>query len=89
MLGSAKKSIIVAITKNDEAIAIERIFSITLKHFCIVEAICQLTLVENLLKTTIRLRNQSSTIGLLKDSNGFVCEMNDIAHVQVQNEMFL
>jgi hypothetical protein len=30
MLGGAKKSIVVAIVKNDEAIAIERRFSITL-----------------------------------------------------------
>jgi hypothetical protein len=90
MLGGAKKSIVVHIVKNDEGIAIERSL-ITLEDFHIIhaEVVCQLALVENLLKVVIRLRNQSFTIGLLKDYENFVCEMNDITHVQVQSEMSL
>jgi hypothetical protein len=90
MLGGAKKSIVVVIVNNDEAIAIERSF-ITLRDFHTIhaEVVCQLALVENLLKIVIRLRNQSFTIGLLKDYEEFVCEMNDITHVQVQSEMTL
>ncbi len=42
-----------------------------------------------MLNTTIRLKNQSSNVGLLRDFEGSVYEMNDIAHVQVQNETCL
>jgi hypothetical protein len=38
-------------------------------------------LVEELLKVAIRLRNQSFNVGLLRDFEGFVYEMNDIEHV--------
>jgi hypothetical protein len=90
MLGGAKKSIFIHIIKNDEAITVERSL-ITLEDFHIIHAkvVCQLALVENLLKVVIRLRNQSFTIGLLRDYEDFVCEMNDIKHVQVQSEMSL
>jgi hypothetical protein len=85
MLGGAKKSIIVVVAKNDEAITVERRSLITLEYFCTIHAkvICQLILVEELLKVAIRLRNQSFNVGLLRDFEGFVYEMNDIEHVQV------
>lgn len=43
--------------------------SITLENFRIIHAkvVCQLTLIEELLKATIRLINQSSNVGLLRD----------------------
>ncbi len=42
-----------------------------------------------MLKATIILKNQSSIVGLLKDSKVSICEMNDITQVQVQSEMSL
>jgi hypothetical protein len=91
MLGGVKKIIIIATTKNDEAIVAKKRSSITLEDFRTIhaEVVYQLALVEELLKTTIRLENQSSNVGLLNDSEGSVYEMNDIAHVQVQSETFL
>ncbi len=61
----------------------ERRSLITLEDFHILheETVYQLALAEDLLKVAIKLKNQSSTIGLLKDFKGFVYEMNDIAHV--------
>jgi hypothetical protein len=90
MLGGAKKSIVIAIVRNDEAIVVERSL-ITLEDFHTIhaEVVCQLALVENLLKAIIGLRNQSFTIGSLRDYKNFVCEMNDITHVHVQSEMSL
>ncbi len=83
MLGGAKNNIVIIITKNDEAITIEKRSSITLEDFCIVhvEVVCQLVLAKDLLKKTIKLRNQSSNVGFFKDFEGYACEMNDIAHV--------
>jgi hypothetical protein len=83
MLGGANKSIIVVATKNEEAITVEMMSSITLEGFCTIHAtvICQLILVEALLKAAIRLRNESSNVGLLRDFEGFIYEMNDIEHV--------
>jgi hypothetical protein len=48
MLGSAKKSIIIVATKNDEATITKRRSSITLEGFCTIhaEVVCQLALVE-------------------------------------------
>jgi hypothetical protein len=92
MLEGDKKNIIVATAKNDDAIVAKRRSSITLEDLnCIVhvEVVCKLTLVEESLKTTIRLINQYFNVGLLKDFEGSICEMNDIAHVQVQSEMSL
>jgi hypothetical protein len=90
MLGGNKKNIVVATVKNDEAIIAERRSSMTLEDLnCIVhvEVVCKLTLVEESLKIAIRLINQYFNVGLLKDFEESVCEMNDIAHVQVQSEM--
>jgi hypothetical protein len=82
-LGGAKKIIIVATAKNDEAIVAKNRSSITLEdfHTIHVKVVYQLALVEELLKTAIRLRNQSSNVGLLRDSEGSIYEMNDIPHV--------
>lgn len=41
------------------------------------------------MKIAIRLINQYFNVGLLKDFEGSICEMNDIAHAQVQSEMSL
>jgi hypothetical protein len=92
MLEGAKKNIVVVITKNDEVIVAKRRSSITLEDLnCIVrvEVVCKLTLAEESLKIAIRSINQSFNVGLLKDFEISVCEMNDITHVQVQSEMSL
>ncbi len=53
MLGGAKKNIVIAVAKNDEAIVAKRRSSITLEDLnCIVhvEVVCKLSLAEELLK---------------------------------------
>jgi hypothetical protein len=82
-LGVVKKTIYVVATQNDEAIAAKRRSLITFEDFQNVHAVVthQLTMVEELLKATLRSKALSSNVGLLKDFEESICETHDNAQV--------